>query len=121
MRILPTAIGEFLCHTGTRSFVRSRAVSDHCTIVRNLADVLLQFVGRHADRTRQFPVRFRPRRWISRIDKRERLPAIQPLSYFVHCDSCCLHNALLLQVKKRQYHEQDKFLWRMKRASQGMG
>ena len=54
MHILPTAIGEFLCHTGTRSLVRSSAVSDDGAIVRNLVQVLIDLVSGHPDRARQF-------------------------------------------------------------------
>ena len=97
MDILPTAIRELLCHTGTRSFVRSRAVSDDHAIVRDLLEVLIHFAGGNPDRTRKLLVRFRPCLRISRIDKRERLSPVQPFANLIYCNSCCLHNSHLSQ------------------------
>ena len=95
MHILPTAIGEFLCHTGTRSLVRSSAVSDDCTIVRNLVDVLVDLVSGHPDRARQFLIRLCPGRGISRIQKRQPFAAVQTFTNFVDCDSCDFHSAFM--------------------------
>jgi hypothetical protein len=91
MHILPTAIREFLCHTGTRRLVRSRAVSNDGAIVWNFVGVLIDCVSRHSNRTGQFLIGLTPRLRISRIDKRELLAAIQPLCDLVHCNSCYLH------------------------------
>jgi hypothetical protein len=76
MHILPTAIGKFLCHTGTRSLMRSSAVSNDCPIVRNFADVLIHLIGRHSDRSRQFLIGLSPRLRVARIEKRELLSAV---------------------------------------------
>ena len=92
MSIFPTAIREFLCHTGTRSLVRSRAVSDHRAIVRNFGEMLLDFVSGHPNRARQFLVRLRPRYRIARINKSERLAPIHPFADLVDCNSCSFHN-----------------------------
>jgi len=92
MHVFPTAIGKFLCHTGTRSLVRSSAVSDDGAIVRNLVDVLIHLVSGHSDRARQFLIGLRPRLRIPRIDKCEPFAAVQPFTNFVDCNSCNFHS-----------------------------
>jgi hypothetical protein len=96
MHILPTAIDEFLCHTGTRSFVRSSTVRDHRSIVWDLVEMLIDFLGGNAYRARQLLLSLSPRRRISRINKRELLPAVHPLSNFINRNSCRFHNVLFI-------------------------
>lgn len=108
--VLPTVIREFLCHTGTRSFVRSSTVGDNRSIVRDLIGVLIHFFGRHSNRAGQLPISLSPRRRIARIHKRELLAPVHPRRDFVDCNSCHFHNVLLSHTEKRGYHEQHKFL-----------
>ena len=96
MNVFPTTIRELLCHTGTRCFVRSCAVCDDCTIVRNLVEMLFHFAGRYANRGGKFLVGFSPRLRISRINKRELFAPVQPFCDFIYYDSCCLHNVKVM-------------------------
>jgi len=92
MHVLPTAIREFLCHTGTGPLARSSAVSDDSAVVRNLVEMLAYLIGRHSNGVWQLQVRLPPRLRISRINKRERLTTINPLANLVDCDSCSFHS-----------------------------
>ena len=118
MHILPTVIREFLCHTGTRSLVRSSAVSNYHSIVRNLVDVAVHFLRRHSDRTGQLLIGLSPRRRIARIDKRKLFPAIQPLRDFINCNSGNFHNVLLLHTEKTRISQTTQIYLTMVAASE---
>ena len=110
MRVFPTAVEEILCHTGTRCFMRSSAVSDDRAIVGNLIQVLVDLVGRHSDRAWQFLIRLSPGLRVPRIDKSELLAAIHPLRNLVWCNSCCFHSAFSYGTYEGHgYHEPNKF------------
>ena len=76
VHVFPTAFGEFLCHTGTRSLVRSSAISDDCAIVRDLGEMLCHLVRGYPDRGRQFLISLAPCLRIPRIDKSELFPSV---------------------------------------------
>jgi len=75
---------ELQRHTGARGFMRSSAVGDHCTVVRNLGKVLLNFVSGHAYRARQFQFGVGPSPRISRVNECEFLAAIHSFLDFVN-------------------------------------
>lgn len=106
----PTMIGKFLCHTGTGCFARSSAVSNNSAIMRNLVEVLINFLSRDSERAGQFLIRLSPRGRIPCIQKCELLTAVQPLCNFVSCNSCNFHGSELRTGRKRGYHELNKFL-----------
>jgi hypothetical protein len=62
--------------------------------------MLRDFLGGYSYRARQFLIGLPPRLRISRIDKRERLAAIQPLCDFVNCNSCCFHNMNVMALRE---------------------
>jgi len=68
---------------------RTIPVAEHDTM-------LIDFLGGHAYRARQLLISLSPRRRISRIDKRELLPAVHPLPNFVNRNSCRFHNVLFI-------------------------
>ena len=53
---LPTAIRQFLRHTGARRLVRSGAVGDDGAVARYLVQMLFNLIGRHADRAGQLDI-----------------------------------------------------------------
>ena len=62
MYIVEPELHEPLRHTGARSFVCSRAIADHETLRwRDLPEVLVDLVGRDADRSANPDVGFLPR------------------------------------------------------------
>jgi hypothetical protein len=91
MNIFPTAIREFLRHTGAGSFVRSSAVSYDCTVFGYFIEMFRELIGGNAQSVRQFLIRFSPRRRVPRVKKRELFATIQPLSHFIGSNSCCFH------------------------------
>jgi hypothetical protein len=91
MNIFPTAIREFLRHTGAGSFVRSSTVSYDRAVLWYLIEMFRELVGGNAQSVRQFLIRFSPRGRVPRVKKRELFPTIQPLSYFISSDSRCFH------------------------------
>ena len=56
MHVFPTAISEFLRHTGAGRFVRSSAVGYDCAVFWYFVDMLRDFIGGDANSVRQFPV-----------------------------------------------------------------
>ena len=52
MHVYPAARGQILRHPGVRSFARSSAVGNHRAVVRNLIEMLLEFVGGNSNSVR---------------------------------------------------------------------
>src|SRR5688572_16834589 len=93
MHVLETAFCKLLRHTGARCLMRSSAVSNHSSIVRNLFEVLLDFIRRNAYSAWQFHSRFSPGFGIASVDKRKLFIAIHSFFNFIHRDSCYFHLA----------------------------
>jgi len=93
MNVFPTAISEFLRHTGAGSFVRSSAVSYDRAVSWYLIEMFRELIGGNAQSVRQFLIRLSPRGRISCVKKRKLLATIQPFAYFIGSNSRCFHFA----------------------------
>src|SRR5262245_12606934 len=72
-------------------FAGSSAVDNHCSVLRDLVEMLFYFFGRDSNRTRQFLVSFTPRFWVARVYERELFAAVHPFLQFINCDSRYFH------------------------------
>src|SRR5918911_81442 len=67
--------------------MRSSAVSDDSPVARNLVEVLLDLVRRHADRAWQLRFGLAPSLRVARVHEGERLASVHPLFHFLNGDS----------------------------------
>src|SRR6185503_20094817 len=69
MDILVAMRRKLDCYFGARSLMRTRAVCDHGSLVRDLGKMLLHFIGGHSYRARQFGRGLAPGVRIARVYK----------------------------------------------------
>src|SRR5438876_2362003 len=76
----------------------SRAVRDEAPVSWNLLKIAIDLFRRNADRPFDFNIRFRPRFFGARVEKCDRLTAIDPRLHFLHCDASRFRQRLLDEI-----------------------
>ena len=98
-------ISQSSCRTGTRSFLRSRAIGNNQLVARQLVGMKLDLVRGDSQGARQFLIGLSPGFFVSRIDQYSFLTTLDPIYKINRSNSRWLHFFVLPVSSFRARHE----------------